>query len=389
MSTAVSVTLQIGWPSPSPLSGPLANALESVEVTQTDDCPGTFKITFAAERTPDAIADYPVLAQLVLAPGTRVAVTAQVGGGTVVLMEGYTTRMDLQPSNGARPGWIIVSGEDLSVAMSLYQYSVEYPLMPDFAIAGLVLAKWLALGIVPMVMPTANSCVSFTNVPQQASDDRTYLKALAADHGNIFCIIPGASLGISTAYWGPPLRYLPGQPCLSIDLGSNSTVSDISFCYDGLQSKQVWGLAFDITTEAQIPIPPMPATRLPPMASRVPTSSGNASAIAAQLAVQAAFTPTMLFDHAGMDVVTTLAKAQAITDMSSDRVVVAKGELDGMRYGNALTAPGVVALRGAGQSFNGDYYVQSVTHRFDRKGYNQEFTLTREGVGSLISMVVP
>lgn len=383
----VSVTLQIGWPCPSPLSGPLTNALDTVEVMQTDECPSTFKLSFLAERTPDAIVDYPLLAQLTLSPGTRVAVTARIGTTSVVLIEGYTTRIDMQPSNGTRPGWIIVSGEDLSVAMSLYQYSIEYPLMPDFAIAGLVLAKWLALGIVPTVIPTPNSFASFTNVPQQASDDRTYLRALAADHGNIFCIIPGSELGTASAYWGPPLRYLPNQPVLSLDLDADSTVSDISFCYDGLQAVHTWGLAFDITTEAQIPIVPMPSSRVPAMATRVSTASGDAALIAQAVATQALFTPTNLFNHGGLDVIRTYAKAQAITDLSSDRVVVAKGELDGMHYGSALTAPGVVSLRGAGQSFNGDYYVQSVTHRLNRTSYAQQFTLTREGVGSLIDTV--
>jgi hypothetical protein len=48
-----------------------------------------------------------------------------------------------------------------------------------------------------------------------------------------------------------------------------------------------------------------------------------------------------------------------------------------------------VGLRGAGHSFDGLYYVKSVTHNIRRGEYKQSFTLTREGLGAISPVVVP
>jgi hypothetical protein len=65
-------------------------------------------------------------------------------------------------------------------------------------------------------------------------------------------------------------------------------------------------------------------------------------------------------------------------------VVTASGELDALRYGRILRPRGLVDVRGVGHSYDGTYYVQGVTHSIDiRSGaYKQNFTLTREGLGT-------
>ena len=81
-------------------------------------------------------------------------------------------------------------------------------------------------------------------------------------------------------------------------------------------------------------------------------------------------------------------KAQAETDASGDAVTVS-GELNASRYGDVLRARRLVGLRGAGYSYDGLYYVKSVTHRIKRGEYKQSFTLTREGLGSSTPAVLP
>jgi hypothetical protein len=44
-------------------------------------------------------------------------------------------------------------------------------------------------------------------------------------------------------------------------------------------------------------------------------------------------------------------------------------------------------VRGAGSSYDGDYYVQQVKHRIKRGEYKQNFTLLREGRGAASSRV--
>ena len=91
----------------------------------------------------------------------------------------------------------------------------------------------------------------------------------------------------------------------------------------------------------------------------------------------------------GLTYAQAFARAQAITDRSVDAVVTAQGELDGLRYGDALTPRALVGLRGAGLTHDGIYYVKSVTHTLSRGQYKQRFTLTREGDGPISPAVIP
>jgi hypothetical protein len=69
--------------------------------------------------------------------------------------------------------------------------------------------------------------------------------------------------------------------------------------------------------------------------------------------------------------------------------VTASGEVDAVRYGQAMRSRRLVGVAGAGASYNGNYYVKQVTHRIQRGQYKENFTLTREGRGALLPLVVP
>jgi hypothetical protein len=97
---------------------------------------------------------------------------------------------------------------------------------------------------------------------------------------------------------------------------------------------------------------------------------------------------TVRFRDDGLNIMQALARAQAITDASVDSVT-ADGVLDGLRYGDVLQARGVVGVRGAGYTYDGFFYVKSVTHNIKRGEYKQRFSLTREGTGSISPAVVP
>jgi hypothetical protein len=63
------------------------------------------------------------------------------------------------------------------------------------------------------------------------------------------------------------------------------------------------------------------------------------------------------------------------------------GEVDTVRYGHVLRARGLVGIRGAGISYDGHYYVKSVTHHLSRGEYRQGFSVSREGTGPLAPVV--
>ena len=50
---------------------------------------------------------------------------------------------------------------------------------------------------------------------------------------------------------------------------------------------------------------------------------------------------------------------------------------------------GLVGLRGAGRTYDGLYYVKTVTHNISKGRYTQSFSLSREGTGTTTPFVLP
>ena len=297
--TGVRVGLELGPGNPAP--GWMLEALDSVHVEQSDQCPNGFQLIFHAPRTPSSYADKQLLSSGLLAAGTRLVISATLSGTTRVLMDGFVTQLQLQAATPKEEAKLVVTGEDVSFQMGLYEYSMEYPLMGDAAIAALVLAKWLALGIVPEVIPTPTSLVNFQDVAQQVGNDRDYLQSLAQQHGYVFYVSPGPTSGLNAAYWGPPKTFLPPQPALTADSGSDTNVESLCFDFDATKPQRVWG--------AVLPIVTVSGTRLPPLAAKP------------AILTDFPYVRTTLFQHQGLDLVQAYALAQSITDLSTDKVV--------------------------------------------------------------------
>ena len=70
-------------------------------------------------------------------------------------------------------------------------------------------------------------------------------------------------------------------------------------------------------------------------------------------------------------------------------MVSASGQVDVLRYGKILNARGLVGVRGAGLTYDGLYFVKSVTHNIKHGEYKQSFSLTRNALISFTPVVVP
>lgn len=379
--SGINLGLSIGQVVPSPAPRFIAETLQSAEVSVSDDGPSGFQLSFRADRTMGFTSNYELLSSPLLKPSNRVVLTVTLNGVPSVLMDGIITRQELVHDAELGAATLAITGEDVSVMMDLVEYSIEYPAMGDAEIAALILAKYTAFGVVPAVVPTLSSLIplAIERVPQQLATDRQQLKQLAAQNGYVFYVQPGPFYLTNTAYWGPPIRTGALQHALSVDLGPETNVESISFQYDALAPTLVAGLVQDAITELDLPVVTLgsSATRLPPLASQ-PALPNNLPFVRYQQFVDTGLTALQAYDY-----------AQAVTDLSTDRVVTVQGKLDALRYGNILRAPGLVGVRGVGSSYDGTYYVKSVTHRIRTGAYTQEFTLTREGIGSLTSEVLP
>lgn len=404
--SAVSLSIELNG---SPAPGSLVGALQQVQVTQSDKAPSTFSLTFHDERTASSN-DFPLLQSTLLQPWTRVALSTAVGGLATTLIDGYITQRSLAPGYGPGGTAVTVSGEDVSVKMNMIQISFDYPHMGDFLIVEAVLAKYLVFKIIPGAKPSLADAVPFGFVPQQNGTDRAYLQELAEKHGYRFYVTPGPGKGWNTAYWGPPDFGATPQTTLTVDMGPATNVESIQFGENVLAPTMTYGMVPQTTipppVPQRLPVAAFASTRSPALAADpVLGSYGDTlaelftdplTALSKLLELQvrgSLFQTTNLgpMQDQSLGILQALPTAQGLTNESTDEVLTAQGRLATSRYGAVLTAPGVVAVRGAGDSCDGLYYVQQVQHSIDtRQGswdYKQDFTLTREGTGSTIQEV--
>ena len=396
---------------PAPLD--LAEALKSASVTNSDTGRSGFSLTFEVGRTsPLDMLDYALLLNPLLRPFTRVVLVVTFGVLPQVLCDGVITNVQLQPSNEPGASTLTVTGEDVSVMMDMKELPFPWPALPADKIVGLILAKYAQYALAPVVFPAIfpNPPTPTERVPVQTMTDLKYIEFLAARQGYVFYVDPGFAPTTNFAYWGPPhipppYRAGPPQKAITFNSGPETNASSISITNNALSPTLVAGFIQDSRFNRAVPIVTSPrGLRIPlarepaiifnqpnvrlsllpatPQQARRATSGGGSSGGAAEEFPEARTT-------AGLEFAEAFLRAQATTDASTDNVVTVSGELDALEFGDILRARALVGLRGVGQTYGGNYYVKSVSHEISKGQYKQRFTLTREGTGALVPLVVP
>ena len=336
-----------------------------------------FQIAFRAARgdLTDTL-DYKLLSLPLLRPFNRVILISLVDFIPRVLMDGFITHQQLDPAKSM----LTVTGEDVSVMMDLEEKSAEHPGLDETLIALKIIANYMQYGLVPQVIPPPipDPPLPIERTPVQQETDLGYLATMAARFGYVFYIKPGPLPMTNTAYWGPPERSALPQPALSVNMGHMTNVESLTFRNDALVPLLVRGLAQDRFTNIALPVLsfPLPPYKSPPLESQPALLFNQPNVRIRQ------------FRESGVTAQEALARAQGTTD-AANAVVTAEGEVDVLRYGKVLQARGLVGVRGAGFTYDGLYYVKRVKHLIRKHQYRQQFTLTREGVGSLTPAVVP
>lgn len=369
--------LKIGGHHPQPANATLMGAVESVQVQRKLDGPSGFQITFRAEKTGGSSA-YAILEDETLRPFNRVNISVDLGGSEKVLMDGLITHQEFnpQPANDAR---LVVTGEDMSLAMDFVEISFQYPMMPDPAIVGVVLAKYMPFSIFPEIIPPPESLFPslFLRTPQQFDTDRDYLMKLAKQYAYIFHVRPGdPGSNNNFAYWGPPDRFFADQQtALNVDAIAGGNVQKLSFAYDGKVSHFVTGMVLDTDVAESFPLPVIGAfsTRLPLWAK--------------DPALYVLPPRSSLIQAKGMGYLQTWVSAVAEINQSVDKVVTGQGTVDTFRYGSIIEVGGKMPVRGAGSDYDGYYLVEEVDHEIKVGSYHQNFTIAREGLGSTATSV--
>jgi len=366
MLQGIHLTLMIGPAVPVPAPKVVVDALRSVQVTSGKDKTG-FQLTFALGKNSP-------LQTTMLPAGyfdpisTRVLLIVTLGGFPNVILDGIVTRQEMTPSSEPGQSTLTITGEDLSVLMDIIEIKRPFVALDDTLTLYEVLAPYAAFGVVPLVLPPIFTYIKppTEGWKTQTGTDLQLIKKIAASNGYVFYIEPGPAPGASIAYVGPNIRIPVPQPALSVNMDAQTNVESISFSLDGLAKEVMIVTVMDpITHKIPLPIPiPNISIFQPPLGAR-PTLPAKVR-FAKNVADKSV--PEVLNDTLG-----ELLKGAA-------NAITVSGSLDVLRYGHVLRSKLLVGVRGAGLTYDGLYYVDSVTHNIQRGQYKQSFQLSRDGL---------
>ena len=340
----------------------------SVRIGAGGPTPSGFELKFATSKLSQITSQ--LLPSGFFDPPTRVVIAATLSGATTVLMDGVITQQDVVPADESGKSVLSIKGEDLTRMMDVIDFGslIAYPAMPAEARVALIVAKYVPIyGIVPLVIPSILVDVPLPTekIPQQSGTDLAYINALAERVGYTFYLQPGPVPGMSMAYWGPKLQlaipFLATPPPLAIDWDGRSNVESLQFSFDGFKKTQFVVLVKIDDVPVPIPIPVPDVTPLsPPLGLKDPI-------------------PLKVTPLVGLSGYTPIEAAVIALAKTADsaNVISGQGTLDVLRYGSILPARTVVQVQGAGVTYDGDYFVSSVTHTIKPGSYKQNFTLQR------------
>lgn len=392
MLSGIQLSLLVGLPMPESVPADVADSFVSAQVTQTSAEKSGFSVSFAFGKRSGARRCFE---QGFFDPPRRLVLVGTLNGQKNVLMDGIITRHDVSASNEPGQSRLTVTGEDLSRVLDLVDYSwlFKYPAMPAEARVALILAKYVPLGVLPVIIPSVNIDIPLPTafIPSHMGTDLQYLKYLASRVGYVFFVDPDPALdvplpqslpgspglvpalaklraaavayeaGRSIAYWGPEIRTGQPQQALIVNSDVSNNVDSLSFSFDGFSKTVFLMLIRDERLPLPIPIP-------------IPDQNPLSPALGKRQPIPLRAEPLRGVSHYNPAQAAMVGLAKAAR---AAQVVTGSGSLNAMRYGRLLKMGRLVEVKGAGYPHDGVHFVRSVTHNIKPGEYKQSFTLSR------------
>lgn len=377
MVDGIYLTLLVGPVVPLPVPRVVVDALQSVSARTTAGASSGFEMSFSFTSKSPLNTIFLLAAgqnTSLGAPPLRVLLIVTISGTPEVLVDGVMTNVQVQPGQNGTPGSLVVTGDDLTKILDMQDLSgLPYPAMPPEVRVALILAKYAAFGIIPLIIPLLFSDVPnpIENIPAHQGTDLEYIQMLAKDAGYVFYIEPGPVPGTNIAYFGPEIKLGVPQPSLNLDMDAHTNVDSINFKFDS--TKGVLPVVFiqNQLTRFPIPIPIPNINPLQPPLGLLPTPISNIK---------------VLKDTAKLNPMQAISRGLSEASKSQDSVT-ASGALNVVSYGRTLKARKLVGVRGAGLPFDGLYFVKSVSSTLKKGEFKQSFELTRNGLISITPRV--
>lgn len=381
MFEGIHLQLMMGPVAAVPVPKELADALVSVSVTESASARNGFQLTFHASK--ESVIQKELLPTGFFDAPRRVIVVVVVDGQQNVLIDGVITRNELAVSNDSGQTMLTITGSDLSQVMDLISFDgFPWPAMPPSARVAIMVAKYAMYGIVPKVIPSVLMAVPnpLDVIPAQRGTDLAYIKMLASQVGYVFYMEASPAPGVNFAYWGPEVKTGPVQPALTVNMDAHNNVESLNLSFDGIRKTLFTFFIQEPTSHTTIPIPVPDITPLnPPLGARLP--------------FPLSYTKLNMASPRGEDdssakwnAVASAMRGLARASKRSD-VISGSGSLDVSRYGHILRARQLVAVRGAGLTYDGLYYVKSVSSSIKRGEFKQNFKLSRNALVALSNEV--
>ena len=381
------LTLLIGPTVAVPAPPSLLESLLRIEVEHREKNPeddndfgqSGFQIVFGVGRAgPADLLDFALASNPLLKVFNRVIMVVTMNAIPTVLMDGIITHIELNPSADPGQSTLTVMGKDVSVMMDLEDHPVEHPAQPEMVIALKLIATYAQYGLIPMVLPppSVDIPLPIQRIPVQQESDLEFLHTMA-DALRV-CVLRQArpcAVHQHRVLGAAPTRGDPAaRRCRSRSAARRMSTAS---AFATMRWASRWSRASvqDSLTNQKMPVKTFASLR-PPLS------------VFPALLVNQPNVPLRQYRATGLNLAQAFSRAQGETDRYSE-AVVADGELDTMRYGGILNTRGLVGVRGAGYSYDGLWYVKRVKHRIERENYLQDFTLTREGLGSTVPVVIP
>ena len=198
MRHGIKLSLYVG---PVPIPAP-EFAIEALSSAKVEAGSGAAQSGF--ELTFDLPARSPLRTLFLLTGGgslplMRVVLVVQINGRAESIIDGVTTNVETQPGEGG-VSKLVVKGKDLSALMDIIELTgLPYPAMPPAVRVLLVLAKYGAFGVLPLVIPSLveDLPIPVQRFPQQTGTDYAYVKRVAEQCGYVFYLEPGPVPGTS------------------------------------------------------------------------------------------------------------------------------------------------------------------------------------------------
>jgi hypothetical protein len=375
MRGGIQIQLLIGAiPIPAPRA--LIEALTSAKVTMSaGSAPSGFELHFDIPiRSPLRALFLGVgSAASSVPPFIRVVLVVVIRGRAEPLIDGMITHIEVEPTQSGN-AQLTILGTDLSTLMDRIElHGTPYPALPPSARVRLILSKYLAFGVLPVVIPAFIELppLPFERVPQQRGTDYKYVSRLAAEAGHVFFLEAGPTPGTSKAYWGPEIRVGKPQPALTTGMDALNTVDQMSFKFDREHKEIPLVYVQEPFFKRIISVPIPSVSPLDPPLGLIPPLPPKF---------------VHLNDTARLPFGEAMMRGLAYAARTGD-AVTGSGQLDVTRYGHVLRSRSLVGVRGAGTPYDGLYYVTRVTHEIARGSYKQSFELARNALVSTLPTV--